>query len=173
MMPRWALPVVIALALGASVSAHAATIQITMENLVISPAEATATPTATAATGNVTSFVIVIVMVVLRRFRRLGLSVAALTRQADKLQAIADKAWGNRAGANKPLVQVFQLTLLPSKLSSKLSCQAPRAVALAATAGCSGTAAMVARGSTARRAAMARTSRSAMRPAARPAARFS
>jgi plastocyanin len=42
MMPRWVLPVVIALALGAPVSAHAATIQITMENLVISPAEATA-----------------------------------------------------------------------------------------------------------------------------------
>ena len=42
MMPRWALPVVIALALGAPVSAHAATIQITMENLVIAPAEATA-----------------------------------------------------------------------------------------------------------------------------------
>jgi plastocyanin len=41
MMPRWALPGV-ALMLGMSVSAHAATIQITMENLVISPAEAEA-----------------------------------------------------------------------------------------------------------------------------------
>src|SRR3954449_201289 len=41
MMPRWILPGV-ALALGASVSAHAATIQITMENLVVSPAEASA-----------------------------------------------------------------------------------------------------------------------------------
>jgi plastocyanin len=39
---RWVLPVVLALALGSSVSAHAATIQITMDNLVISPAEATA-----------------------------------------------------------------------------------------------------------------------------------
>ena len=42
MRPRWVLPVVIALALGAPVSAHAATIQITMENLVIAPAEASA-----------------------------------------------------------------------------------------------------------------------------------
>jgi plastocyanin len=42
MMSRWILPTVTALALGSSVSAHAATIQITMENLVISPAEATA-----------------------------------------------------------------------------------------------------------------------------------
>src|ERR1700750_2133116 len=42
MTPRWVLPIVTALALGSSVSAHAATIQITMENLVISPAEATA-----------------------------------------------------------------------------------------------------------------------------------
>jgi plastocyanin len=43
MMPRRYLPVVTALMLGAmSVSAHAATIQITMENLVISPAEASA-----------------------------------------------------------------------------------------------------------------------------------
>ena len=40
MTPRWVLPVAAALTLGASVSAHAATIQITMENLVISPAEA-------------------------------------------------------------------------------------------------------------------------------------
>ena len=37
MMPRWALPIVAALMLGTSVSAQAATIQITMENLVISP----------------------------------------------------------------------------------------------------------------------------------------
>jgi plastocyanin len=36
------LPIVAALTLGISVSAHAATIQISMENLVISPAEATA-----------------------------------------------------------------------------------------------------------------------------------
>jgi plastocyanin len=42
MTPRWILPIVTALALGASVSAHAATIQITMENLVVSPAEASA-----------------------------------------------------------------------------------------------------------------------------------
>jgi plastocyanin len=42
MTPRWILPIVAALALGMSVSAHAATIQITMENLVISPAETTA-----------------------------------------------------------------------------------------------------------------------------------
>src|SRR6266850_1408047 len=42
MMPRWALPIVAALALGMSVSADAATIQITMENLVILPAQATA-----------------------------------------------------------------------------------------------------------------------------------
>jgi plastocyanin len=42
MTPRWILPIVAALMLGASVSAHAATIQITMENLVISPAEASA-----------------------------------------------------------------------------------------------------------------------------------
>jgi len=42
MTPRWILPVPAALTLGASVSAHAATIQITMENLVISPAEASA-----------------------------------------------------------------------------------------------------------------------------------
>jgi plastocyanin len=41
-MPRWILPSVAALTLGMSVSAHAATIQITMENLVISPAEASA-----------------------------------------------------------------------------------------------------------------------------------
>jgi plastocyanin len=42
MMPRWVVPVVTALALGISVSAHAATIQISMENLVIAPAQATA-----------------------------------------------------------------------------------------------------------------------------------
>ena len=42
MMPRWMLPIVAALVLGASISAHAATIQITMENLVISPAETSA-----------------------------------------------------------------------------------------------------------------------------------
>ena len=42
MMPRWIFPIVAALMFGVSVSAHAATIQITMENLVISPAEATA-----------------------------------------------------------------------------------------------------------------------------------
>jgi plastocyanin len=42
MAPRWMLPIVAALMLAISVSAHAATIQITMENLVIAPAEATA-----------------------------------------------------------------------------------------------------------------------------------
>jgi plastocyanin len=42
MTPRWIFPIVAALTLGISVSAQAATIQITMENLVISPAEATA-----------------------------------------------------------------------------------------------------------------------------------
>jgi plastocyanin len=42
MMPRWMLPIVAALVLGASIPAQAATIQITMENLVISPAEASA-----------------------------------------------------------------------------------------------------------------------------------
>jgi plastocyanin len=42
MMSRWVLPVLIALASGEPVSAHAATIQITMENLVIAPAEASA-----------------------------------------------------------------------------------------------------------------------------------
>jgi plastocyanin len=36
MTPRWILPIV-ALMLGGSVSAHAATIQISMENLVITP----------------------------------------------------------------------------------------------------------------------------------------
>jgi plastocyanin len=42
MMPRWIFPIVAALTLGMPVSAHAATIQISMENLVISPAEAAA-----------------------------------------------------------------------------------------------------------------------------------
>jgi plastocyanin len=42
MMPRWVFPIVAMLALGAPVSAHAAAIQITMQNLVISPAEASA-----------------------------------------------------------------------------------------------------------------------------------
>jgi plastocyanin len=42
MMPRWVFAAAPALALVTSVSAHAATIQITMDNLVISPAEATA-----------------------------------------------------------------------------------------------------------------------------------
>ncbi|HEV7878104.1 cupredoxin domain-containing protein [Bradyrhizobium sp.] len=41
-MPRWVLPIAAALVLGAPASAHAATIQISMENLLISPAEATA-----------------------------------------------------------------------------------------------------------------------------------
>ncbi|HKO71590.1 MAG TPA: cupredoxin family copper-binding protein [Bradyrhizobium sp.] len=41
-MPRSTLPVVAALTFAMSVSAHAATIQITMENLVIAPAQATA-----------------------------------------------------------------------------------------------------------------------------------
>ncbi len=42
MMLRWVLPIAAALMLGAPASAHAATIQITIDNLVISPAEATA-----------------------------------------------------------------------------------------------------------------------------------
>ena len=42
MLPRWIFPVVAALMLGTSISAQAATIQITMDNLVISPAEASA-----------------------------------------------------------------------------------------------------------------------------------
>jgi len=42
MMPRWIVPIIAALTLVMSVSAHAATIQITMENLVISPAETSA-----------------------------------------------------------------------------------------------------------------------------------
>src|SRR5437764_15497639 len=41
-MPRWILPSAAVLTLGMSVSAHAATIQITMENLVIAPTEASA-----------------------------------------------------------------------------------------------------------------------------------
>jgi plastocyanin len=41
-MPRWTFPIIAVVALGAPVSAHAGTIQITMENLVISPTEATA-----------------------------------------------------------------------------------------------------------------------------------
>jgi plastocyanin len=42
MAPRWILPIVAALTLAMSVSADAATIQITMEKLVLSPAEASA-----------------------------------------------------------------------------------------------------------------------------------
>lgn len=42
MTPRWILPTAAALMLGASVPAQAATIQITMENLVIAPAETSA-----------------------------------------------------------------------------------------------------------------------------------
>src|ERR1700722_2285848 len=42
MAPRWIVPIVAALMVGASISAHAATIQISMENLEISPAEASA-----------------------------------------------------------------------------------------------------------------------------------
>jgi plastocyanin len=42
MTPRWTLPIVAVLVFGMSFSAHAETIQISMENLVISPAEATA-----------------------------------------------------------------------------------------------------------------------------------
>ena len=42
MTSRWNLPIATALTLGWSVSAHAATIQITMENLVFSPAQASA-----------------------------------------------------------------------------------------------------------------------------------
>jgi plastocyanin len=42
MMSRWSFPIVAVLMFGASVSAHAATIQITMENLVVSPMEANA-----------------------------------------------------------------------------------------------------------------------------------
>jgi plastocyanin len=42
MTPRWIFPIVAALTLAMPVSADAATIQITMENLVISPADASA-----------------------------------------------------------------------------------------------------------------------------------
>ena len=42
MTSRWTLPIVAVLVFGMSFSAHAETIQISMENLVISPAEATA-----------------------------------------------------------------------------------------------------------------------------------
>jgi plastocyanin len=42
MTPRWIVPIVAALMMETSISAGAATIQITMENLVISPAEASA-----------------------------------------------------------------------------------------------------------------------------------
>jgi plastocyanin len=42
MLPRWSFPIVAALMFGVPVSAHAATLQITMENLVVSPLEATA-----------------------------------------------------------------------------------------------------------------------------------
>ena len=42
MAPRWIFPIVAALTLAMPVSADAATIQITMENLVISPADASA-----------------------------------------------------------------------------------------------------------------------------------
>src|SRR3981081_424565 len=41
-MPRWTFPIAATLLLGMSIPAHAATIQITMENLVIAPAETTA-----------------------------------------------------------------------------------------------------------------------------------
>jgi plastocyanin len=42
MTPRWILPIVAMLMLGGSVSVEAATIQMAMENLVITPAEAAA-----------------------------------------------------------------------------------------------------------------------------------
>lgn len=42
MMPRWIFPIVAALTLGMPVSAHAGKVQISMENLAISPAKATA-----------------------------------------------------------------------------------------------------------------------------------
>jgi plastocyanin len=42
MKPRWILSMVTALTLGISVSAHAATIQISMENMVIAPLETSA-----------------------------------------------------------------------------------------------------------------------------------
>jgi plastocyanin len=42
MRPRWIFPIVAILMLEISVSAHAATLQISMENLVVAPAEASA-----------------------------------------------------------------------------------------------------------------------------------
>jgi plastocyanin len=42
MTPRWILPMVTALTLGNSVSEYAATIQISMENMAIAPAETSA-----------------------------------------------------------------------------------------------------------------------------------
>ena len=42
MMPRWVLPAVLACFVAAPIPAHAATIRITMENLVIQPAEVSA-----------------------------------------------------------------------------------------------------------------------------------
>ena len=42
MKPRWIVPIVATLMVGASISARAATVQISMENLEISPAEASA-----------------------------------------------------------------------------------------------------------------------------------
>ena len=42
MTPKWIVPIVAALMVATSISARAATIQISMENLVISPADATA-----------------------------------------------------------------------------------------------------------------------------------
>jgi plastocyanin len=42
MTPRWTLSIVAALTLAGSVPAHAAALQITMENLVIAPAETSA-----------------------------------------------------------------------------------------------------------------------------------
>jgi plastocyanin len=42
MAPRWIVPIVAALLLGMSVSARAATIQISMENMAIAPAETSA-----------------------------------------------------------------------------------------------------------------------------------
>ena len=42
MTPRWAFPIVMVLLSGTPVSASAATLQITMDNLVFSPAEASA-----------------------------------------------------------------------------------------------------------------------------------
>jgi plastocyanin len=42
MMRRWTFPIAAALVFGASIPTHAATIQITMENLAIAPAEVSA-----------------------------------------------------------------------------------------------------------------------------------